>query len=98
MASYSSSASRLLSRASRSTWSNDVDRPPRDGAPSCVTTRRTSPPWTCSLFRPLAFDLLYVLVIVRLARRDLVWINVTPNPTAEWVARQITEAFPWNEA
>ena len=34
----------------------------------------------------------------RLGRRDLVWINVTSNPTAEWVARQITEAFPWNEA
>src|SRR5437016_12340899 len=46
----------------------------------------------------IGFDLLYVLVIVRLARRDLVWTNVTPNPTAEWVARQITEAFPWNEA
>ena len=29
---------------------------------------------------------------------DLVWINVTANPTAEWVARQITEAFPWDEA
>jgi hypothetical protein len=27
-----------------------------------------------------------------------VWINVTTNPTAEWVARQITEAFPWNAA
>jgi hypothetical protein len=37
-------------------------------------------------------------VIVRLHRRDLVWINVTANPTAEWVARQITEAFPWDEA
>ncbi len=36
--------------------------------------------------------------IVRLNRRDMVWINVTTNPTAEWVARQITEAFPWNEA
>jgi hypothetical protein len=46
----------------------------------------------------IGFDLLYALVIVRLARRDLVWINVTANPTAEWVARQIMEAFPWNEA
>jgi hypothetical protein len=46
----------------------------------------------------LGFDLLYALVIVRLDRRDLVWINVTANPTAEWVARQITEAFPWDEA
>jgi transposase InsO family protein len=46
----------------------------------------------------IGFDLLYVLVIVRLARRDLVWIDVTATPTAEWIARQITEAFPWNEA
>ena len=38
------------------------------------------------------------LVIVRLERRNLVWINVTPHPTAEWIARQITEAFPWAEA
>jgi transposase InsO family protein len=41
---------------------------------------------------------LYAFVIVRLDRRDLVWTNVTANPTAEWVARQITEAFPWDEA
>ena len=40
----------------------------------------------------IGFDLLYGLVIVRLARRDLVWINVTPHPTVEWIARQITEA------
>jgi integrase-like protein len=45
----------------------------------------------------IGFDLLYAFVIVRLGR-DLVWINVTAHPTAEWVARQITEAFPWNEA
>jgi transposase InsO family protein len=44
-----------------------------------------------------SLDLLYAFVIVRLDRRDLVWINVTANPTAEWVARQITEAFPWDE-
>ncbi|MDE2602726.1 MAG: hypothetical protein KGL62_10215 [Bradyrhizobium sp.] len=43
----------------------------------------------------IGFDLLYAIVIVRLDRRDMVWINVTANPTAEWVARQITEAFPW---
>src|SRR5207247_10836443 len=43
----------------------------------------------------IGFDLLYVLVIVRLARRDLVWINATSNPTADWIARQITEVFPW---
>jgi transposase InsO family protein len=46
----------------------------------------------------IGFDLLYAFVIVRLGRRELIWINVTAHPTAEWVARQITEAFPWNEA
>jgi hypothetical protein len=46
----------------------------------------------------IGFDLLYAFVIIRIHRRDLVWINVTAHPTAEWVARQITEAFPWNEA
>src|ERR1700721_3166469 len=46
----------------------------------------------------IGFDLLYAFVIIRLDRRDLVWINVTAHPTAEWVARQIIEAFPWDEA
>jgi transposase InsO family protein len=45
----------------------------------------------------IGFNLLYAFIIVRLDRRELVWINVTTNPTAEWIARQITEAFPWNE-
>jgi transposase InsO family protein len=46
----------------------------------------------------IGFDLLYAFVIVRIDRRDLVWINVTANPTAEWVAHQLTEAFPWDDA
>ena len=46
----------------------------------------------------IGFDLLYAFLIVRLGRRDLVWINVTTNPTAEWIARQLAEAFPWDEA
>jgi transposase InsO family protein len=46
----------------------------------------------------VGFNLLYTFVIVRLDRRELVWLGVTGNPTAEWIARQITEAFPWNEA
>ena len=46
----------------------------------------------------IGFDLLYAFIIVRVDRRELVWINATTNPTAEWIARQLTEAFPWNEA
>ncbi len=41
----------------------------------------------------IGFDVLYALGIVRLARRELVWVNVTAHPTAEWIARQITEAI-----
>jgi transposase InsO family protein len=36
--------------------------------------------------------------MVRLDRRALVWINVTQNPTAKWIARRFTEALPWDEA
>ncbi len=44
------------------------------------------------------FRLLFVLVILRHQRRRLISLSVTPNPTAEWIARQITEAFPWEQA
>jgi len=46
----------------------------------------------------IGFKLLYGLDILHLGRRQLVWTNVTANPTAEWIARQITEAFPWDQA
>jgi hypothetical protein len=48
--------------------------------------------------RTISFKLLYGLVILRHARRRLVTISVTANPTAEWIAGQVTDAFPWDEA
>src|SRR5271169_1166547 len=42
----------------------------------------------------IGFDQLYAFVIVRLGRRDLVWINVTAYPTADWVARQTRRHSP----
>ena len=56
------------------------------------------PPLDLFVVPTIGFKLLYGFVIIRLDRRDVVWINVTTNPTADWIARQITEAFPWNEA
>jgi transposase InsO family protein len=44
------------------------------------------------------FRLLSVLVILRHERRRLISLSVTNHPTAEWIAQQITEAFPWDEA
>jgi hypothetical protein len=46
----------------------------------------------------VGFKLLFVLVILRHQRRRLITLTVTTNPTAEWIAHQITDAFPWNEA
>jgi transposase InsO family protein len=46
----------------------------------------------------VGFRLLFVLVILRHERRRLISLSVTANPTAEWIARQITDAFPWDEA
>jgi hypothetical protein len=48
--------------------------------------------------RTISFKLLYGLVILRHERRRLVRISVTSNPTAEWIAGQVTDAFPWDEA
>jgi transposase InsO family protein len=48
--------------------------------------------------RTISFKLLYGLVILRHARRRLVTIGVTSSPTAEWIAGQVTDAFPWDEA
>jgi hypothetical protein len=31
-------------------------------------------------------------------RRQLLWLEVTRHPTAEWLARQITDQFPWASA
>ena len=48
--------------------------------------------------RTISFKLRYGLVIVGHLRRKLIRVSVTTNPTAEWIAGQVTEAFPWNEA
>ncbi len=46
----------------------------------------------------VSFRLLYCLVILAHGRRRLVHYAVTAHPTDEWMARQILEAFPWEEA
>jgi hypothetical protein len=46
----------------------------------------------------IAFQQLFAFLVLRHERRRLLWFAVTRNPTAEWLARQITEAFPWDSA
>ena len=45
-----------------------------------------------------SFRLLYVTIILAHDRRKIVQFNVTWHPTAGWLARHVTEAFPWDTA
>src|SRR6266511_4975636 len=53
--------------------------------------------WAADLFTvtTLTFKTLYVLVFIAHCRRELVHVNVTTNPTAAWVWRQLLEATSW---
>jgi hypothetical protein len=45
-----------------------------------------------------SFRLLYVMIILAHDRRNIVRTAVTEHPTATWLSRQVTEAFPWDPA
>jgi len=44
------------------------------------------------------FRILYVLLVLRHERRQVVHFNITEHPTGQWTAQQMVEAFPWDEA
>jgi transposase InsO family protein len=44
------------------------------------------------------FECLFAFLVVGHGRRQLLWFAVTRHPTAEWLAQQIVEAFPWTTA
>jgi transposase InsO family protein len=46
----------------------------------------------------LTFERLFAFIVLGIGRRKIFWIGVTSNPTAEWLANQITEAFQWDIA
>ena len=74
-------------------------KPPRPRSQGCKTFLRNHAAGIAAIdlfvVRTISVKLLYGLVILRHARRRLVGIAMTSNPTA---AGQVTEAFPWNEA
>jgi transposase InsO family protein len=43
----------------------------------------------------LTFERLFAFLVLGHGRRQLLWFEVTRHPTAAWLARQVTEAFPW---
>ena len=43
----------------------------------------------------LSFRLLYGLLILSHGRRQILWLDVTTHPTAEWMTQQLIEACGW---
>ena len=54
----------------------------------------------CSLFvvPTISFRLLYGLLILHHDRRQILWLGVTAQPTAEWISHQLTETYGWKVA
>jgi transposase InsO family protein len=45
----------------------------------------------------ISFRLLYGLLIMGHGRRQILWLGVTSQPTAEWIANQLTAACGWEQ-
>ena len=45
----------------------------------------------------ISFQLLYGLLILRHGRREILWLGATTHPSAEWISRQLTEAYGWEQ-
>src|SRR5215469_461743 len=45
----------------------------------------------------ISFRLLYGFLILQHSRRELLWLGVTARPSAHWIARQLTEAYGWQQ-
>ena len=87
-----------VSQSTVATYMPRCSRPPSQ---SWKTFLRNHAPATAAIdvlvVPTVGFKLLYCLVVLGHDRRQLVSFGITAHPTAEWIGRQITEAFPWNE-
>jgi transposase InsO family protein len=63
---------------------------------SAADSSGDSPP-DLFLVPTISFRLLYGFLILRHSRRELLWLGVTAHPNAEWIARQLTEAYVWRQ-
>ena len=80
------------------TWCVAGTRHRKPGRRFSEITRRQSPAIDMRVVPTLSFDLLFAFLVLGHGQRQLLWFEVTRHPTAEWLARQITEAFPWSSA
>src|SRR5260221_13713945 len=98
MVSCSSSASRWPSRGSLGTCAATRGHRLRAGGRfSAITSTASRPSTSLSCRRSHSK---FCIVLSFCATDDGLWVSfgVTANPTAEWISRQVTEAFPWGHA
>ncbi len=86
----------------QSTVSKYIDRPAKPPSQTWKTFLRNHAAAIVAIdmcvVPTLTFDRLFAFLVLGHGRRQLLWFEVTRHPTAEWLARQITEAFPWASA
>ena len=94
MASSRCWASRWPNRRSRNTWREG--KPPSQSWKTFLRNHAKAIAAIDMCVVPtMTFDRLFAFLVLGHSRRQLLWFEVTRHPTAEWMARQITEAFPW---
>ncbi len=45
----------------------------------------------------ISLQLLYGLLILQHGRREILWLGATTHPSAEWISRQLMEAYGWEQ-
>jgi transposase InsO family protein len=79
-------------------------RLPHDGEPSpgwrFFLKRHAAEIWACDFFcvQTLWFRTLHAFFVVSHANREVLHVEVTRHPTAEWVAQQIVECCGWERS
>jgi transposase InsO family protein len=85
----------------KSTVEKYMVRSPTPSTPTWITFLRNHAPDMISIdffvVPTVRFHILFVFLILVHERRRVLHYNVTTNPSAEWTAQQIVEAFPWDE-
>jgi hypothetical protein len=86
----------------QSTVSKYMVRPPKPPSQTWKTFLRNHAEATAAIdicvVPTLTLDLLFVCPVLGHGRRQLLSFEVTRHPSAEWLARRITAAFPWASA
>jgi hypothetical protein len=85
-----------------STIAQYIDRTSKPPSPTWRTFRKNHAAQIAAIdlftVPTVTFNVLYCFVILRHSDRQILHVNVTAHPSAEWTARQVVQAFPYDSA